>query len=56
MYEKLDKFTYTVYKNKTKNLYEWKEYNSTLQINDHDLLELKLDLRDVTFQGTENFI
>ena len=27
-----------------------------MQINDHNLLELKLNLSDVTFQGTENFI
>ena len=35
-----------------KYLFDWKKYNQSLRLNRHDLLELKIDLQDVTFLGT----
>ena len=38
-------------------IYDWKHYNtSVLQMNSHDLLELKFDLSDATLHGTADYI
>ena len=47
---------YEVYDNKTKNLYDWKKYNTSLRLNQHGLIEMLVDLQDVTLMGTKNFI
>ena len=49
MYEVRSGSKYEVYNNITENLYEWKEYNTSLRMNTHGLLEIALDLQDVTF-------
>lgn len=56
MYEVRKGSRYEVYDNKTRNLYDWKEYNTSLRLNQHGLLEMVIDIQDVTLMGTKNYI
>ena len=56
MYELKNGSKFVVYDNKTEDLYNWKKYKNSIRINDHDLLEIVVDLQDVTFLGTKNFL
>lgn len=56
MYEVRNGSKFQVYNNITKNLFEWKQYNQTMRLNKHNLLEIAIDLQDVTFIGTKNFL
>jgi len=55
MFETKENGTYVVYNNINENSFDWKIYNSSLDRNPHELLEVKLDLKDVTLLGTEDF-
>ena len=44
MYEIKQGSKYDVYDNKTVNQYVWKKYENGIRLNDHDLLEIIVDL------------
>ena len=56
MFEARNGSKFQVYNNITDNLFDWKQYNSTLRLNKHNLLEIVVDLQDVTFIGTKNYL
>jgi hypothetical protein len=56
MFEIKNGSRFEVYDNKTVNLYDWKKYENAIRINNHDLLEIVVDIQDVTFLGTKNFL
>jgi hypothetical protein len=57
MFESKGGSEFVVQKEINPTIYDWKHYNtSVLQMNSHDLLELKFDLSDATFHGTADYI
>jgi len=51
-----EKLFYSVYNKLTKNLTTWKEYEVKIQLNNHNFLEIPLNLTDVTLLGTSNSV
>ena len=50
-------YDYTVLdENINKNKFTWKRYNTTTYVNDHNMLELKLNLTDVSLSGAQNAV
>ena len=47
---------FEVYNNITDNVYEWKDYAPKIRLNEHNYLEMVLDLSDVTLMGTKNYL
>ena len=57
MFESKGGSEFVVHRDINPTIYDWKHYNtSVLQMNSHDLLELKFDLSDATFHGTADYI
>ena len=56
MYEIKNGSKFVVYDNKNEDLYTWKKYENAVRLNDHDILEIVIDIEDVTFLGTKNFL
>ena len=48
MFEEKEGPIYKVYNNVTPDLYTWKKYNTSLKLNEHNLLEMTIPLDDVT--------
>lgn len=46
---------YEVFDNKNIDQYTWNKYNNSIRLNDHDLIEIVIDLKDVTLLGTKNY-
>ena len=63
MFESKNLYIYEPYNNINPTIYDWKTYNttgehadSTFRTNEHNLIEMKFNLTDVTLKGTENHI
>ena len=46
---------YEVYDNKNVDQYTWKKYDNLIRLNKHNLIEIVIDLQDVTLMGTKNY-
>ena len=57
MFEAKANSSYTTHKDINPTIYDWKTYeNATLQVNNHNLMELKFDLSDATLLGSADYI
>lgn len=57
MFELRQKTDYTPYNNINQDLYTWKTYNDTTEeLNNHDLYEIKFNLSDAVLKGTEDHL
>lgn len=56
MFELKDGPVYKVHNKINKDTFTWKEYNQTLEINEHNFIQIKVPLHDVAFLGTSNYI
>ena len=55
MFEEKSGDHYSAYNNVNENIYEWKKYrHSTPSLNQHNMMELEIDLGDAALKGTEN--
>lgn len=56
MYELWGESSIEVYNNITVDSYEWKQYEPVIRLNEHNYLEMVIDIHDVTLFGTQNYI
>jgi len=54
MFEAKDNGTYQMYYNINKDEFTWKKYSHNIRKNNHENLEMVVDLTDVNLQGTKD--